>query len=259
MTAVGFAYGERRAISGISMAIGAGDFVSLIGPNGSGKSTLLKLMSGVLEPTQGTLELMGRPMPAWPLTQRAKTVAVVSSDEGFIFPFTVDEIVSMGRTPYIEGFARETDEDRAIVQQSMESTDVRHLRERSINELSSGERQRVLLARALAQESQILLLDEPTTHLDIGHEWALFDLLSRLHQEKKLTVVCAMHDLALAARYSNHLVLLRDGRTAAVGDPRDVLTQDTLQNVFAVPLSVAWLGDNEKSLILTPPSKGKLS
>lgn len=235
---VTFAYRAEPVLRDISLAVPQGEFLGLMGPNSAGKSTLLKLMSRELTPSCGLVELLGKPLHAWPLQPLAQTVTVVSSEETFVFPFTVQQIVLMGRTPYVPRGRRETPHDQAIVENAMQATDVIHLKDRPIHELSSGERQRVLLARALAQEPQVLLLDEPTVHLDIGHAWTFFELLQRLHDQRKLTVVCALHDLTLAGTFCARLLMLHRGRIHTQGSPQDVLNEETLREVFGVSLPV---------------------
>jgi iron complex transport system ATP-binding protein len=237
---VSFTYPQRLALSEVSLTVEPGEFVGLLGPNSAGKSTLLKLMGRELAPSVGQVQLGERPLSAWPLRDLARTLAVVSSEEHFSFPFTVEQIVLMGRLPYIPRGRRETPRDIAAAEAAMQATDVAGLRRRSIHELSSGERQRVLLARALAQEPQVLLLDEPTVHLDIGHAWGFFELLQRLRAEKNLTLVCALHDLALAATFCTRLVMLRQGRLHAQGAPQEILKEETLRDVFGVTLPVEW-------------------
>jgi iron complex transport system ATP-binding protein len=256
---VSFAYDARPALTDVTLEIAVGEFVAIVGQNSSGKSTLLKTISGVLPVQSGATYLLGKKQSDWELRARAQRVAMVSSEEYFAFPFTVREVVAMGRTPFTNWFGRERAEDREAIQAAMDSADVSRLAERVVSELSSGERQRVLLARALAQEPQILLLDEPTAHLDVGHEWDLFDLLARLHRERSLTVICALHDLTLAARYAGRAILMGQGRVIADGKPEQVFTAAALSAAFQTPLSVTWSGTEEKVLVLTPSSKGKLS
>jgi len=231
---VSFSYGTQAALTDIALSVQEGDFLAVVGPNSSGKSTLLKLMNRARIPARGTVRLMGKPLRDWALRDIARRVAVVSSEEYFPFPFSVREVVSMGRTPYLSRVGRESAMDREVIDQSMRRADVSHLSDRLIQKLSSGERQRVLLARALSQEPVLLLLDEPSAHLDIGHEWSLFDLLARLHRDQKLTVVCALHDLCLASRYADRLMLLREGRDVAQGAPRDILTESRVHDVFGI-------------------------
>ena len=206
-----------------------------------------------MSPTEGDVHLLDRRVRDWPLEAFARKVAVVSSEEYFIFPFTVQQIVLMGRTPYRRRWGNETELDFQQTAEAMRLTDITHLKDRPIHELSSGERQRVLLARALAQEPKILLLDEPTAHLDIGHEWSLFQLLADLHLEQSLTVVCAVHDLSLASAFCRKLVCLHQGHEQASGSPEDVLTEPVLSRVFETPIHVEWRnGSQRRHAVLSP-------
>jgi iron complex transport system ATP-binding protein len=249
---VSFSYGDLPALQEIDLEIPAGAFIGLVGPNSSGKSTLLRVMSRLLKPTGGHVSLGERPLVEWPLNELARTLAVVASDEHFAFPFSVQQVVLMGRLPHLSRWQRESARDRAVAEETMRETDVWELRERAVQELSSGERQRVLLARALTQEPKLLILDEPTAHLDIGHEWALFKLLKNLHRRKGLTLVCAIHDLPAAARYADRLILLKEGRILTAGEPSQVLTESFLREGFGAELSVEWRGANHKELFLIP-------
>jgi len=239
---VGFAYGARVALAHLDLDIFEGEFLGVIGPNSSGKSTLLRILSrsfmvsgrGEL-PWSGDIRLMDRALEEWDLKTLARTVACVSSEDHFVFPFTVEQVVLMGRTPYLSRWGKESDRDVAVAEESMRAVDVLHLRARAIDQLSSGERQRVLLARALAQEPKILLLDEPSAHLDVGHQWALFELLHDLHHQRGLTVVCVLHDLATARRHCSRLALLSQGTIRAIGAPSHILTSHHLQTVFGLP------------------------
>jgi iron complex transport system ATP-binding protein len=236
---VSFAYGDRAVISDITLSVEEGEFVGVLGPNSVGKSTLLRLMSRELEPQTGVIQLQDRRLGDWSLNDLARTVTVVSSDEHFTFPFTVDQIVRMGRIPHLPRGRCETEHDLHVIRESMEATDVWTLRDRAIHQLSSGERQRVLLARALAQEPRLLILDEPTVHLDIGHAWTFFERLKRWHREKRLTLVCSLHDLTLAATFCSRLILMRQGRIYSQGQPADVLTERRMQDVFGVAVPIA--------------------
>ncbi len=235
LDAVSFEYGAAKALSDVTLQIQEGEFLGFIGPNSSGKSTLLKVMSGILKPSTGCVEIQGRDLSEWPLPELARTLTMVSSEDHFVFPYTVEQIVLMGRTPYVARGKSETWHDIDVAHQAMAETDVWNLRDRPIHHLSSGERQRVLLARALAQEPKILLLDEPTAHLDIGHELTLFEKLFKLHKARKMTLVAVLHDLALAQRYCERLILLNKGQIHAAGRADRVLTEDHLQTVYGVP------------------------
>lgn len=235
---VGFAYKAQTALAHIDLDVFEGEFFGIVGPNSSGKSSLLKILSRVRGPWSGEIRLMDKPLESWDLRELARTVACVSSEEHFVFPFTVEQVVRMGRTPYLSAWGYESARDHAVAEESMRAVDVLHLRQRSIDQLSSGERQRVLLARALTQEPRLLLLDEPSAHLDIGHQWALFELLRELHRERGLTILCVLHDLAMAARQCSRVALLHQATLRAVGAPGQVLTPGHLQTVFGIPPNI---------------------
>ena len=250
-----FDYAGRPALTGVSLDVRPGEWTALVGPNSCGKTTLLRCISRELVPSAGSVSLDGRALTDWPLKTLARAMAVVASEESFVFPFTVEQIVLMGRLPHQARWQRLSARDKAMSEEAMRETDTLALRERSVQELSSGERQRVLLARALAQEPQVLLLDEPTAHLDVGHEWAFLDLLEKLRRGKGLTLLCAIHNLALAARYADRLVLMRAGTVLADGRAVDVLTPPHLRASFGVEAQVLWSGPNHKDLLISP-SKG---
>ena len=224
-------FGSVTALSSFSTAVPAGRFVGLVGPNGSGKTTLIRAIAGVLHPDAGSVTVAGRPVTGVSSRTVSRSVAVVPQDTSLTFEFSVREIVAMGRTPYVSRLGRAERSDRAAVDRALERTAVSDLADRSINEVSGGERQRVLLARALAQETPVLLLDEPTASLDINHQIRTLELVRELADDGK-TVVAAIHDLNLAAHYCDELVLLGGGRLVASGEPADVLTEDHLESVF---------------------------
>lgn len=232
LSSVSFHYGDRVALSDVSIDIKRGDFVGLVGPNSSGKSTLLRVIAGLRPEFTGSIELLEKPLSAWTPMERARLLSVVGTDQFFVFPFTAWQIVLWGRTPYLSRWRRETAHDIEIASWALKVTDTWPLKDRPIDQLSSGERQRVLLARALAQEPQILLLDEPTAHLDLGHEWDLFDLLADLHRQRNLTLICALHDIALAKAYCQPIVMLNQGRMHTQGNAEQVLTEDHICEVF---------------------------
>lgn len=211
-----------------------GTLFGIVGPNGSGKSTLLRVIGGVAKPRSGWVSYGGRDISKLPPKEAARTVAAVASSESTAFAFTVEEIVLMGRSPYIRPFASETAEDWACVRQAMEQTGVAYLRKRRITELSSGERQRVLIARALAQQPKALLLDEPTAHLDVNYQVEVMELALGLAHGSGITTIAVLHDLNLAARYCDRIVMMRTGELVAEGVPRDVLTEENLLDVYGV-------------------------
>ena len=231
-----FQYSSRSSfeLKQINLSIHKGDLVGLLGPNGAGKSTLLKLMVGLLAPSEGQILLEGRPMRSIPVRERAKKVAYVPQALYFTYPLSVREIVEMGRHPYLGRFEPMGREDRIICERSLELCDALEFKERFYEELSGGEKQRVLLASALAQTPQVLLLDEPTLSLDLSHQILLFEIIQNLHKEEALTVVVATHELNLAGRFLERLVLMKNGRTVVDGNSRKVLTPSNIQKVHGV-------------------------
>ena len=231
-------YEGRAVLRGVDLRVAAGGFVGIIGPNGAGKSTLLRVLAGVLAPSSGEMLLMGRPLAHYRRREVARLLAVVPAPTTPFFSFTVREFVTMGRTPYLGRMQSDRPEDRAIVDAALVAADSSTLAERPITEISAGEWQRVNIARALAQEPHILLLDEPTAFLDLGHQREIFELLARLNREQGLTVVCVSHDLNLAAEYCPRLAVLAEGRIYAEGSPAAVVTEETIAEVYRAPVQV---------------------
>jgi iron complex transport system ATP-binding protein len=229
---------ERPALDGVSIDVPAGACTAVIGPNGSGKSTLLRVLLGILPPSSGTAAFRGRDVAAWPRTEMAREVGVVPQGEESPFTTTARELVAMGRYPYLGAFRREGPADRAAVDDAMRRCDVLDLAGRAMDTLSGGERQRVRVARALAQQPAALALDEPTAALDVAHEMAIFELLRDLGRGGT-TVLLVTHNLNLAARYADRLVLLSRGRVAAQGTPAQVLTRETVQAVYGWPVRIS--------------------
>ncbi len=232
-----FSYGVVPVIDDASLRVRAGEMLGLIGPNGSGKSTLIRLLSGILRPHAGVVHLDGRPLAAYSRRQLAQRLAVVPQDTPIEFPFSVTEVVLMGRSPHLGGFAFEGDRDVEVAHAAMQRTGVLELAARSIHELSGGERQRVVLARALAQEAEFLLLDEPTAFLDLRHQVEIYDLLQDLQREGR-GIVTVLHDLNLAALYCDRVALLKAGRVVAAGPPAEVITRQTLTEVYDTDIYV---------------------
>jgi iron complex transport system ATP-binding protein len=232
-----FSYGENTIIDDVSFSVAAGEMLGILGPNGSGKSTLLRLLSGVLAPASGAVHVHDRPLASYSRRQLGQAIAVVPQDTAIEFPFSVTEVVLMGRSPHLGGFAFEGDRDVEVAHQAMRRTGVIHLAHRSIHELSGGERQRVILARALAQEAGIMLLDEPGAFLDIRHTVEIYDLLQDLQLEGR-TIVTVLHDLNLAALYCNRVALLKAGRLFRLGTPAEVITYNALIDVYETEVYV---------------------
>ena len=224
----------KKLLSDVTFEAARGDWVALVGPNGSGKTTLLKILSGVIRDHEGTATLHGLYINRLKPKGLAKTIAVVPQDASFAFPLKAQEVVLMGRTPYQGFFSWDSVQDFQITKVAMQKTDCWHLAERVMSTLSAGEMQRVLLARALAQKPKVLLLDEPSSHLDLKHQKELFDLLVNLNQTEKLTVVCVVHDMNHAARYSQKVLVLKEGQQVAFGPTEEILKADMVSKVFDV-------------------------
>jgi len=225
-------YGKELVIKDVSFEIKKGDFLGIIGPNGSGKSTLLRLLSCVLIPRKGKILLERNDITRMSLKEFCRKVAFVPQDTLINFSFTVWEITLMGRIPHLKRLQLETQRDFLIAEESLSQTDALYLKNKEINELSAGERQRVIIAKALAQEPTLLFLDEPTSHLDIGHQIQILNLLKRLNLKNNLTIVMVLHDLNLASEYCNRIILLNEGKIFKEGAPEEVLTYQNIENVY---------------------------
>lgn len=248
-------YHKEIVIKGISLEINKGDFMGIIGPNGSGKTTLLRLMSKVLLPKTGTITFQGNDISAMCLKEFAKVVSFVAQDTMINFPFTVLEMVLMARIPHLKRMQFETREDCLIAEKAMAMTDILHLREKKIDEISSGERQRVIIARAIAQEPLLLFLDEPTSHLDIGHQIQALDLLRRLNRQNNVTIIMVLHDLNLASEYCNRIVLLNEGKIFKEGSPREVFTYQNIETVYKTVIVVSNNPINSKPYVVLVPGE----
>jgi iron complex transport system ATP-binding protein len=250
---VRFGYSSSPVVDELSLEVPAGQFLGVIGPNGAGKSTVVKLLLGLLRPQAGRVLVDGREVQSWGRREFARRVAAVTQEEALEFPFTALEVVLMGRIAHLSplGFERAADFDAA--HSAMRETGVDHLAERPLHALSGGERKRVLLARALAQDPAALILDEPAAALDIHHQIAIFDLLTERHR-RGVTVVVVVHDLNLAAAYCERLLLLRPGQPPILGTIEEVLTYRQVKEVFGVEV---YVGVNELTgaRFLLPMSK----
>jgi iron complex transport system ATP-binding protein len=236
---VSFSYdGHTPILVNVSLAAGRGELVSIVGPNGSGKTTLLRVIDRILLPSSGTVSIGGVSLSRLSRLEIARRVAFVSQNGGVQFPFSVREIVLMGRAPHGRGSVFENGADRSIAEEMMQLTDIAHLADKPVTALSGGERQRVFIARALAQKPEILLLDEPNAHLDIAHQIEAFNIIRRLQAAAGLTVVSVSHDLNLASAYSDRIAMLACGSVVAAGSPAEVLTADRIREVFRTDVSV---------------------
>jgi iron complex transport system ATP-binding protein len=242
LEAHGLVTGYRGAdvLRGVDLAVGAGEDVALIGPNGSGKTTLLRALIGRLRPRAGTALLDGQPVHELPERARASRVAMVPQTFATPFAFTSREVVALGRTPYVGLFGRLSAQDRGAIDRALNETETIELADRPFAELSGGERQRVILSMALAQEPAVLLLDEPTMHLDLAHQLRIVDRVHQLATSRGLAVLAVLHDVALAAARFPRLVVLDEGRVVADGAPAEVLTASLLRAVFDVRARILW-------------------
>jgi iron complex transport system ATP-binding protein len=231
------AYDRRTIAEDLDVVVPDGSFTVIVGPNACGKSTLLRALARILKPAAGSVLLDGEKIGAWPAKKLARTLGLLPQTSIAPDGITVADLVARGRYPH-QGLLRQwSRDDERVVAESMAATGVQDLADRYVDELSGGQRQRVWIAMALAQETPLLLLDEPTTYLDIAHQIEILDLCARLHQEGR-TVVAVLHELNHAARYATHLIAMREGRIVAEGDPNKVVTADLVKDVFGLPCRV---------------------
>lgn len=228
-------YGARKILKEVSINAGEREFVGIIGPNGSGKSTLLKCMYRILKPEKGCIYLDGREMQSMSVRESARKMAVVAQHNCYNFEFSVSEVVLMGRAPHKKALERDNARDYEIVEEALKTVGMWEFRQRSFSTLSGGEQQRVILARALAQQTPCLILDEPTNHLDITHQLQLMKLVKQLDA----TIISAIHDLNIAAAFCDKLYALKDGEIVGYGKPEEVLTREFIQEVYEVEAEIA--------------------
>jgi iron complex transport system ATP-binding protein len=231
-------YGSRRVLEDVSLSVQSGEIVALIGPNGAGKSTLIRAASGVIPIQSGRIYTNGDDFHTLAPMQRAKYMAVVPQAVSLPPAFTVWETVLMGRTPYLGFLGQPSPADEDVTRKALKRVDALSLAERRVGELSGGEQQRVLLARALCQSTPIMLLDEPTAHLDLQYQVSLLELIGNLAHHDKLAVLIALHDLNLAARYADRVALMVAGKIKASGTPREVLTPELISEAYCLPVQV---------------------
>ncbi len=242
-------YGDRLVLKDISFQVAAGTILGVIGPNGAGKTTLVRALSGVVPLSGGHVLVQGSEIAAMSPVERARKVAVVPQARSLPAAFTGWQLVLLGRTPHLNWLGHVSDQDEQRVRQALERAQALDLAERRVGELSGGEQQRLLLARALAQELPVLLLDEPTTHLDMQHQISLLDNVRELARDEKLAVVVALHDLNLVSRYADRVALLVEGNLLALGTVEEVLQPELLGPVYQIPLQLLYTSGSSRPVI----------
>ncbi|MDK2879699.1 MAG: cobalamin transport system ATP-binding protein [Thermoanaerobacteraceae bacterium] len=235
-----FKYQDTDVLKGINLEVNAGDFVGILGPNGCGKTTLLNNINQWLKPHRGSIYLKNINIRKLKPKILAKHIATVPQDTSIEMSFTVEQVVLMGRNPYLVNFEAEKERDFAIAEESMKYMDIWHLKEKPVRELSGGEKQRVLIARALAQEPELLLLDEPTSHLDINYQWELLGFLKKLCLNRGITIIAVMHDINLASMFCDKIILLKDHKIFKMGPLIDVINEKNIKEVFNMDVHVCF-------------------
>lgn len=250
MKDVVFSYLKDPVLKNISLNIKPGEIIGVIGPNGSGKSTLLKLLAGIIKCKSGQIDYKGSNICSMKRKDIAAAVSWIPQENPMVFAFRVIDVVMMGRHPYLSALNFENEQDYIIVQDAMERTGTAQFARRLFNDISSGERQRVLIASAIAQEPELMLLDEPTSALDIKYQIEILMILKRLNETRNMSVVLAMHDLHLASRFCRRLILLNCGEIVADGAPADVLQKDILEKVYGISVNI--FAKDDGAFIVTP-------
>lgn len=241
-----FSVDDLKILENVSVEIEKGAFYSIIGPNGSGKTTLLKHICNIISPKKRSITIDGIDVTDYGIKGLAKKISYVPQDMGADYDFLVKDVVLMGRSPYIRRFDCEGPEDIKIAEKAMKLTNTFGIRDKNIRNLSGGERQRVIIARALTQGGNVLILDEPTSHLDIQHQIEIMDTIKKLNMSRKITVIAVLHDLNLASAYSDYLILLNKGSIEACGSPEEVITKENIKNVY-----------NLDAIVMKNPVNGK--
>jgi iron complex transport system ATP-binding protein len=241
LNSISFRYREEWVLEDVSFRVEKGEFVGVIGPNGSGKTTLLKMLYRLLSPQKGEILFELVPIRKMDRADIAKRIGVVAQETQLLFPFSVLETVLMGRSPYLGHLMFESEKDLEIAKKAMEWTETLSFSERPMDELSGGERKRVFIARALAQEPEVILLDEPTANLDIHHQMDFLDLILTLNRERGLTILMASHDMNVASEFCDRLILLQEGRIYQIGTPDEVITKENIEKVYGCEV---WVDQN---------------
>ncbi len=248
-----FAYTEEPVLSNISLNFQAGEFTGVIGPNGSGKSTLLKLIGGILPSASETVFFKNRELSHYKKKELAVSIAWIPQEKQMAFPFKVIDIVLMGRHPYLSPLSFEGKDDYQIAEDAMKQTQVLEFAQRSFNEISGGEKQRVMIASAISQKPDVMLLDEPTSALDIKYQIEVLNILKRLNEDENKSLILAMHDLHLASKFCKRLILLKKGQVFCEGTPAEVLKKEILEDVYEVKVKI-FQDDEDGSLLVVPES-----
>jgi iron complex transport system ATP-binding protein len=238
LTEVSFGYGRTPVLRDVSLELLPGRCYGILGPNGSGKTTLLDLLSGLLLPQFGTIAFKGKPLHSWPKRQLAQMLALVPQDFMVRFGYSVREVVEMGLHPHLHRFAAPSAQDQALIDEALRVTGITALADRPVTRLSGGEKQRVAVARALAQQPTVLLLDEATSNLDIHHSLEILQLIRQRFEQKGMQVIAVMHDLNLASFFCDHLIFLKQGQVVCQGPTEEVLTPETIATVYGVEAEV---------------------
>ncbi len=235
---VSFSYGAEETLRDINLSAGKGKMVGLLGANGAGKSTLLKILTGILKPQKGSVLFDEKPLQGYDRREIAKRIAYIPQDPVFAFPFTVSEVILMGRAPYIGRFEFERERDLDAARRAMETVGISHLGDRLITETSSGERQLASIARALVQEPRVMMLDEPATFLDIKHRSEIMTLLSKLRDEHEILIIAATHDVFTALFYFDQIIMIKNGSVFADGSADAVINRENLSSLYGIDVTV---------------------
>ncbi|MDY6326044.1 MAG: ABC transporter ATP-binding protein [Bacteroidales bacterium] len=229
---ISFGYERRKIFSGLSIDIGKGDFCTILGPNGSGKTTLMKCISGLLVPNEGQITLFGKPLAEYSIREKARRVAYVPQSQSFVFDISVFEYVMMGRNPYQKPWETGTKADREVVEETLRCCNILKYRDTSLQSLSGGELQRAMVARAIAQDTDIILLDEPLSNIDITHKFEIMDILRAMNASRGVTVITILHDLTIASHYSKQILFMKEGEILAYGDKDAVFDERNVRKCF---------------------------
>lgn len=248
---VSFTISGKTILSDVSFSLNSGNYLSIIGPNGAGKTTLLKCLNRLLDTSSGTIDLLGKPLATYRQREIATLIGYVPQADSYYLPFSVFEFVLMGRYPHLSPFSTVAAEDKAIATAALAQAGGEAISDRTMHTLSGGERQKVFIAAALAQEAQILLLDEPTTFLDYRHQVEIMDLMKRLNRDGGITIVAVTHDVNTALRMGGKVLGLKEGRVAFQGRPEELLENDTLETIYDTPFR--FIADTESDLPIIQP------